>query len=45
MERMMEQRVNANFCVELQKLPREMLEMLKTVCGESQTKKAVNVKV
>jgi hypothetical protein len=31
----MEQRVNVKFCVKLHKLPREMLEMLKTVYGES----------
>jgi hypothetical protein len=31
----MEQIANAKFCVKLQKSPSEMLEMLKTVYGES----------
>jgi cysteine sulfinate desulfinase/cysteine desulfurase-like protein len=35
MESTMEQRVNMNCCVKLQKWRSENLEMLKTVCGES----------
>jgi hypothetical protein len=33
--RMIEQRVNLNFCVKLQKSPSETLQMLKTVYDES----------
>jgi hypothetical protein len=33
MEHMMEQRVNVKFCVELQKSPSGMFEVLNTVCG------------
>jgi hypothetical protein len=36
MGHMMEQRVNVNFCVKLQKLPREMLGTLKIVYGNPQ---------
>jgi hypothetical protein len=35
MEHTMEQRVNVNFCVKLEKSPSETLGMLKTVYGES----------
>jgi hypothetical protein len=46
MERMPEQRVNVNFYVELQKLPRETLKMLKKqFMVSSQAKEATNVKV
>jgi hypothetical protein len=40
MEHMMEQRVNWNVCVKLQKPPSETLQLLKTVYGESPGKRS-----
>jgi hypothetical protein len=45
MERMMEHRVNVNFCVKLQKLPSETLEMLNSLWLNPQAKEAMDVKV
>jgi hypothetical protein len=45
MERMMEQRVNVNFCVKIQKSPSEKLDMLKKVYVNPQAKEATEVKI